>query len=88
MLKKQPLNKDDLKLFNDCPRCFFLSNKHGILRPQNKKKISEPVLLNEEEIKIIKKAFAKGLPLPSPKCTYCIYRQLVRESGIENELTA
>jgi DNA-directed RNA polymerase subunit RPC12/RpoP len=88
MTKKQPLNKDDLKLFNDCPRCFHLVYKHNIERPNTKKKNTEPVLLNEDEIKIIKKTLFKGLPLPSVKCSYCIYRQLVRESGIENELTA
>lgn len=88
MTKKQSLNKNDLKLFNDCPRCFYLQYKHNILRPNTKNKNLEQILLNDDEIKIIKKALSKGLPLPSIKCSYCIYRQLVRETGIENELTA
>lgn len=88
MQKKQPLNKDDLKLFNDCPRCFYLSYKHNIRRPSTKRKISEAILLNDDEIKSIKKIITKGLPLPSVKCPFCVYRQLVRETGIENDLTA
>lgn len=88
MTKKEPLNKDDLKLFKDCPRCFFLAYKHSINRPNFKKKLVVSEELSEDDVKIIKKLISKGLPLQSEKCTYCIYRQLVRETGIENELTA
>lgn len=87
MAKKHSLNQDDLKLFNNCPRCFYLSYKHGILRPTTKKKDILPPELDEAIVKNIKKVMAKGIPLPSPKCSFCIYRQLVRQTGVENDLS-
>lgn len=89
MQKKNSITNDDLKLYKDCPRCFYLSYKFGINRPSKTKKVVKDVIeASEEKVKEIKKAVSKGAPLPSPKCPFCIYRHLVKETGVENEITA
>ncbi len=89
MQKKNTITEEGYKLYKECQRCFYLSYKYGIDRPQKKAKketLSETV--NEEKQKEVKKTFSKGIPLPSTKCVYCKYRHLVKETGVENEIAA
>ncbi len=89
MQKKNLITQDSVKLYNDCPRCFYISYKFGIERPKKtNKQDKESLSAKESEIKDIKKTLAKGVPLPSQKCPYCLYRHLVKETGVENEITA
>lgn len=88
MQRRTSITTDDLKLFKDCPRCFYLSYKFDIKRPSKSNKKNDPTDAPEDSAKEIKKVVSKGVPLSSPKCIFCIYRQLVKETGIENEIAA
>ncbi len=89
MQKKNTITKDGFKLFKECQRCFYLSYKYGIDRPQKTtKKDDVSEIASEDEQKEVKKTFSKGIPLPSTKCVYCKYRHLVKETGVENEIAA
>ncbi len=89
MKRNSKITEVGYKLYKACARCFYLSYKHGIDRPtvSTKKQIQE-VEASEEIIKEVKKTLSKGIPLPSPKCPYCLYRHLVKETGVENEISA
>ncbi len=89
MKRYTKLTETSYKLYKECKRCFYLSYKFGIERPSKSKRVVvESPELDEELSKEIKKTISKGAPLHSPTCPFCVYRHLVRETGLENELTA
>lgn len=83
--------RDEIALFLDCPRCFYLAHKHNVLRPIHCLAVDLP----PEAARIKKQALYDGMervlnagpPLQSTHCTYCNYRQRVRETGVENDLS-
>lgn len=85
---KQALTERDVLLYQDCPRCFFLSYKHHIERPGISYPSQGEFTKDTSIIDEIQKNMTNGAPLQNPHCVYCKYRQLVRTTGIENELTA
>lgn len=84
-------SRDDIALFLDCPRCFYLAQHYNVLRPPH----CIPVDLPSEALRIKKQALIDGMervlkagpPLQSTHCSYCSYRQRVRETGVENDLS-
>lgn len=86
--RKTSFSQTDAKLYQDCPRCFYLARKHNIERPNLKKRsISDPEIPSTLA-REMRNVLTNGVPLPRSRCPFCTYRQLVRETGIENDLTA
>lgn len=87
----ETFSNDEIALFLDCPRCFYLARHHNVHRPihcltpimpPEATRVKKQALIDGME-----RVLAAGPPLQSAHCTYCSYRQLVRETGVENDLS-
>jgi hypothetical protein len=84
-------SRDEIALFLDCPRCFYLARQHNVLRPAHCLVVDLPPeaerIKKQALIDGMSRVLAAGPPLQSTHCTYCNYRQKVRETGVENDLS-
>ncbi len=81
----------DISLFLDCPRCFYLAKHYNVSRPSECLMLDSPLKslrVTKKSIKLgMEKSLKAGPPLPSRHCSFCTYRQRVKETGMENDLS-
>jgi hypothetical protein len=86
--KTPSITPSDAALFSECPRCFYLSKIFKIKRPGASPRPVKTKLLSSTEKEHIRSALAHGAPLQKKSCQFCMYRQLVKATGVENEIAA
>lgn len=86
--KSPIITASDLTLFSECPRCFYLAKIFHIKRPAAQKKEKPAKSLTPALKERMKTTLSHGAPLQNRSCQFCKYRQLVRATGVENEITA
>ena len=83
-------SETEVALFHDCPRCFYLALRYAVFRPNtehNHKENPEQNNASESLVTQIIRVLEGQPPLQNFNCPYCTYRQRVRETGIENDLS-
>jgi hypothetical protein len=87
----QVFSNKERALFLDCPRCFYLEKYYGVHRPSGHttdyQAPEESHIESQGYIDEMQRILKTGPPLPSMHCSYCNYRQRVRETGVENDLS-
>ncbi len=87
--KKIPsITVSDIALFSECPRCFYLAKIFKIKRPGTTAKQQKAKTISSVQREQMRTALTHGAPLQKKSCQFCKYRQLVKATGVENEITA